>query len=53
MGVTIFSIWQMAEYLRSGRFKYLIFLSIGIAVGMMKKGPLILIIIAAAFGSGF
>ncbi len=53
MGATIFSIWQMAEYLRSGRFKYLIFLSIGIAVGMMTKGPLILIIIAAAFGSEF
>lgn len=53
MSSIIFSVWQMAEYLQSGRFKYLIFLSIGIAIGMMTKGPLILIVLAAAFGTEF
>mgnify|MGYP000016013540 FL=1 len=50
MSSIIFSVWQMAEYLKSGRFRNLLFLSLGVAVGMMTKGPLILVVLAAAFG---
>lgn len=53
MSSIIFSVWQMAKYLQSGQFKHLFLLSIGIAVGMMTKGPLILVVLFAAFGSQF
>lgn len=53
IGFTMFSVWQMATYIQTNSFKHLFFTSIGIALAMMAKGPLVLIILAAGFGTHF
>lgn len=53
LGLTMFSVWQMAAYLQSRKSIHFILLAVGIAGAMMSKGPLILIILAAAFGTEF
>ena len=51
MGCLAFSIWQIAIWIKENKFINLIFGSIGIAAGMMTKGPVALIIPILAFGS--
>ncbi|MFK7787419.1 MAG: ArnT family glycosyltransferase [Crocinitomicaceae bacterium] len=53
LGLTMFSVWQMAAYLQTRKSIHFLLLSIGIAGAMMSKGPLVLIILAAAFGTEF
>jgi 4-amino-4-deoxy-L-arabinose transferase-like glycosyltransferase len=53
LGLTMFSVWQMASYIQTKRTIHLLLLAVGIAGAMMSKGPLILIILAAGFGSEF
>ncbi len=53
LGLTMFSVWQMSAYLQTRKPIHFIFLAIGIAGAMMSKGPLILVILAAGFGSEF
>lgn len=53
LGLTMFSMWQMAAYLQTKKYVHLLLLAVGIAGAMMAKGPLILIILAAGFGSEF
>jgi len=51
LGLVMFSIWQMSEYLRNVKWKNLILASVGIGGAMLAKGPVALIIPAAAFGT--
>ncbi|MEI6274952.1 MAG: glycosyltransferase family 39 protein [Prolixibacteraceae bacterium] len=51
LGLVMFSVWQLSEYLIQPRWKNLILASIAIGCAMMAKGPIALIIPAAAFGS--
>lgn len=53
LGLMMFSIWQISAFLKQGKFKYLLFASIGIGFAMMAKGPIALVIPAAAFGTEF
>ncbi|MDG1330992.1 MAG: glycosyltransferase family 39 protein [Crocinitomicaceae bacterium] len=53
LGLTMFSVWQMAAYLQTKKSIHFILLAVGIAGAMMSKGPLILVILAAAFGTEF
>jgi 4-amino-4-deoxy-L-arabinose transferase-like glycosyltransferase len=53
LGLTMFSVWQMAAYLRTRKSIHFLLLAIGVAGAMMSKGPLVLIILAAAFGTEF
>lgn len=53
LGLTMFSVWQMSAYLQTKKYLHLLLLAVGIAGAMMSKGPLILIILAAGFGSEF
>ncbi|MCH2225024.1 MAG: glycosyltransferase family 39 protein [Crocinitomicaceae bacterium] len=53
IGFTMFSVWQMAAYIRTKSYKHLLLTSLGIALAMMAKGPLVLIILAAGFGTHF
>lgn len=53
LGFTMFSVWQMSAYLTSRKPLNFLLLSIGIAGAMMSKGPLILVILTAAFGTEF
>lgn len=53
LGLTMFSVWQMSAYLLNRKAIHFILLGVGIAGAMMAKGPLILIILAAGFGSEF
>ena len=53
MGLTMFSMWQMAQYLTQLKWKNLVLAAIGIAFSMMAKGPIALVIPAAAFGTEF
>ncbi len=53
LGLTMFSVWQMSAYLQTKKYVHLLLLAVGIAGAMMAKGPLILIILAAGFGSEF
>jgi 4-amino-4-deoxy-L-arabinose transferase-like glycosyltransferase len=48
MGAVIFAIWQWAEYFEATSFAALIFGSIGIGLGLLAKGPIALIAVAAA-----
>ena len=48
-GFVIFAVWQMSEFLKNGRILNLVFTAIGIALGMMSKGPIALI----AVGTGY
>ncbi len=47
----IFSSWQLAEYLQNGKFIYVIGGFVGIAFGMLEKGPLGLVVPAMAVSS--
>ncbi|MCW3087138.1 MAG: hypothetical protein JWQ78_524 [Sediminibacterium sp.] len=49
MGWVAFTLWQMAAWYRSGRWKYFLLAFIGIAGGMMTKGPIALMVPAFAF----
>ena len=53
LGLTMFSVWQLAAYLQTRKSVHFILLAFGIAGAMMSKGPLILVILAAAFGTEF
>lgn len=53
LGLTMFSVWQMSAYLRTRKSIHFLLLAVGIAGAMMSKGPLILVILAAAFGAEF
>lgn len=53
LGLVMFSIWQMSEYLMKAKWKHLILAAIGFGGAMMAKGPIALIIPAAAFGTDF
>ncbi len=53
LGLTMFSVWQMSAYLSTRKPLHFILLAFGIAGSMMSKGPLILVILAAAFGAEF
>jgi 4-amino-4-deoxy-L-arabinose transferase-like glycosyltransferase len=53
MGLVMFSIWQLSEYLIKSKWSYFILASIGLGGAMMAKGPIALIIPAAAFGTDF
>lgn len=53
LGLTMFSVWQMSAYLQTRKTVHFLLLAVGIAGAMMSKGPLILILIAAGFGSEF
>jgi len=53
LGLVMFSIWQLSEYLIKAKWKHLILAAIGIGGAMMAKGPIALIIPAAAFGTDF
>ncbi len=53
LGLTMFSVWQMSAYLSTRKPLHFILLAFGIAGAMMSKGPLILVILAAAFGTEF
>ena len=51
MGTVAFSIWQLACWFQQKRIQYLIWGCIGIAIGMMTKGPIAIIVPVLAFGS--
>lgn len=53
MGWVIFSLWQFGAWYRSNKFYHLIATCIGIAGGMMTKGPVALLVPVFAFGSHF
>ncbi|MCE2963271.1 MAG: ArnT family glycosyltransferase [Chitinophagales bacterium] len=53
MGLVMFSIWQISEYLIKSKWSHLILASIGLGGAMMAKGPIALVIPAAAFGTDF
>lgn len=53
LGLTMFSVWQMSAYIQTRKAIHFVLLAIGIAGAMMSKGPLILMILAAGFGSEF
>ncbi|MEO6583688.1 MAG: hypothetical protein ABIO05_05150, partial [Ferruginibacter sp.] len=53
MSWVIFTIWQLAAFFTTKRFFYFFFACVGIAGGMMTKGPVALIVPLFAFGSHF
>lgn len=53
LGLVMFGIWQMSAFLHTNQWKNLIFASIGFGFAMMAKGPIALVIPAAAFGTEF
>jgi 4-amino-4-deoxy-L-arabinose transferase-like glycosyltransferase len=53
MGAVIFSIWQLATWYKNNQFIHLMYACIGIAVGMMTKGPIAILVPAFAFGTHF
>ncbi|MEP7109065.1 MAG: glycosyltransferase family 39 protein [Ferruginibacter sp.] len=53
MGWVACSIWQLAEWYQSGKWKNLVLAAITIAGGMMTKGPLALMIPVFAFAPHF
>ena len=46
----IFTIWQMAAYLKFKSNRYIILAGIGLSLALMTKGPIAAIIVAAAIG---
>lgn len=50
IGMLFFALWQLYEYIRKERSINLLAAAVGIAGAMMAKGPVALIIVAAAFG---
>lgn len=53
LGLTMFSAWQLNDYIKSSRFRNLLLSSIGIGFAMMAKGPIAIVVIALAFGGNF
>jgi len=53
LGLEMFSIWQLSEYLKKANWKHLVLAALGFGGAMMAKGPIALIIPAAAFGTDF
>jgi 4-amino-4-deoxy-L-arabinose transferase-like glycosyltransferase len=51
LGLTMFAVWQLSAYLNTPNWKHLVLTAIGIGGAMMAKGPIALVIPAAAFGS--
>jgi 4-amino-4-deoxy-L-arabinose transferase-like glycosyltransferase len=51
MSWVIFSIWQLAEWYKNDRLQNFILASIGIAGGLLTKGPIALFVPIFAFGS--
>jgi hypothetical protein len=49
MGWVIFSIWQLAAWYQGNQWKHFILAFVGIAGGMMTKGPIALMVPAFAF----
>lgn len=49
MGWVALSLWQMAAWYETGKWKYFLVAFIGIACGMMTKGPIALLVPAFAF----
>jgi 4-amino-4-deoxy-L-arabinose transferase-like glycosyltransferase len=49
MGWVAFSLWQMAEWYQTGKWKFFLRAFIAIACGMMTKGPIALMVPAFAF----
>lgn len=52
-GFIIFSVWQISEFLRTNKYKYLILGSIGVAAAMMTKGPIGIVLVGFAIGGDF
>jgi 4-amino-4-deoxy-L-arabinose transferase-like glycosyltransferase len=53
MGAVSFSIWQLACWYQQKKIQHFILGCVGIAVGMMTKGPIALMIPIFAFGTHF
>lgn len=53
MGWVIFSVWQLAAWYQSGKLFHFLLGCIGIAGGMMTKGPIALMVPVFAFGAHF
>ncbi len=53
MGWVIFSIWQLAAWFTHGKSVHFILGCVGIAGGMMTKGPIALLVPIFAFGTHF
>jgi 4-amino-4-deoxy-L-arabinose transferase-like glycosyltransferase len=51
VGAVIFAIWQIADYLQTGRAINIIGAAVGIALAMLAKGPIGLMVPVLAFGS--
>jgi 4-amino-4-deoxy-L-arabinose transferase-like glycosyltransferase len=49
----IFTIWQLAAFQTSGRLKYIVGAGIGLGLSLLAKGPIGLIVPAAAFTTDF
>lgn len=50
-GAVAFAMWQLSAYLQTGRWKWLIGGSVGIALAMLAKGPIGLMVPILAFGT--
>jgi len=53
MSWVIFTIWQLAAFFKTNSFPHFILACVGIAGGLMTKGPIALIVPVFAFGSHF
>jgi 4-amino-4-deoxy-L-arabinose transferase-like glycosyltransferase len=51
VGAVMFAIWQIADYLQTGRAINIIGAAMGIALAMLAKGPIGLMVPVLAFGS--
>lgn len=51
VGAVIFSVWQITDFLHTGRWVNLLGISVGIALAMLAKGPIGLMVPVLAFGS--
>jgi len=50
-GAVVFSIWQLVEWLKDHRWKWLFGAALGLALAMMAKGPIGLMVPVLAYGS--
>ncbi len=51
IGAAMFAIWQIADFLQTGRWINFLGISVGIALAMLAKGPIGLMVPVLAFGS--
>lgn len=51
LGFTVFSIWQISEYLQTQKWKNLILTALGIGGAMLSKGPIGIVLVVVAVGS--